>query len=99
MSEMVRKQFYIHKRQHILLRRLSQARGISEAEIVRQAIEREATGVSPQSPLPDRAAWDEIMDFVAARKALVGADGEPYQWNRQDAYQERESRFHSTHTE
>jgi hypothetical protein len=98
MSDMVRKQFYIHKRQHILLRRLSRARGVSEAEIVRQAIEREATGVSPQSPLPDRAAWDEIVDFVEARKAL-GPDGEPYQWNRQDAYQERESRFQSTHTE
>jgi hypothetical protein len=98
MSEMVRKQFYIHKRQHILLKRLSQARGISEAEIVRQAIEREATGVSPQSPLPDRAAWEEIMDFVEARKAL-GPGGEPYQWNRQDAYQERESRLHTTRTE
>jgi hypothetical protein len=98
MSEMVRKQFYIHKRQHILLRRLSRARGVSEAEIVRQAIEREATGVSPQSPLPDRAAWEEIVEFVEARKAL-GPAGEPYQWNRQDAYEERESRFHSTRTE
>jgi hypothetical protein len=97
MSEMVRKQFYIHERQHILLRRLSQARGVSEAEIVRQAIEREATGVSPQAPLPDRAAWEEIVEFVEARKAL-GPDGEPYQWDRQDAYQERESRLHSTHT-
>jgi hypothetical protein len=98
MSDMVRKQFYIHKRQHILLRRLSRARGVSEAEIVRQAIEREATGEAPQSPLPDRAAWDEILGFIEARQAL-GADGEPYQWNRQDAYQERESRFQSTHTE
>jgi len=98
MSEMVRKQFYIHKRQHILLRRLSQARGVSEAEIVRQAIEREVTGASLQSSLPDRAAWEEIMDFVAARKAL-GPDGEPYHWNRQDAYEERESRLHTTRTE
>lgn len=98
MSEMVRKQFYIHKRQHILLRRLSQVRGVSEAEIVRQAIEREVTGVSSQSAPPDRAAWEEIMDFVEARKAL-GADGEPYQWKREDAYEERESRFHITPTE
>jgi hypothetical protein len=45
MSEMLRKQFYIHKRQHILLKRLSQARGVSEAEIIRQAIEREVTTV------------------------------------------------------
>lgn len=98
MPEMVRKQFYIQKRQHILLRRLSQARGVSEAEIVRQAIEREAAGTSPRPPLPDRAAWEEILDFVEARKAL-GPDGEPYQWNRKDAYEERESRFDSTHTE
>ena len=98
MSEMVRKQFYIQKRQHLLLKRLSQTRGVSEAEIIRQAIEREATGVSSRPPLADRAAWEEILDFVETRKAQ-GSEGDPYQWNRQDAYQERESRFHSAHTE
>jgi hypothetical protein len=98
MSDMVRKQFYIHKRQQILLRRLSQARGVSEAEIVRQAIEREVTGARSESISPDRAAWDEIVSFVEARKAL-GADGGPYQWNREDAYEERESRFQSAYTE
>ena len=36
MSDMVRKQFYISKRQHILLKRLAQVRGVSEAEIVRR---------------------------------------------------------------
>ena len=89
MAEMVRKQFYIRKRQQLLLRRLSRARGVSEAEIVRQAIEREATGTDTQSTPPDRAAWEEIVSFVEARKAL-GADGEPYRWNREDAYEERE---------
>jgi hypothetical protein len=92
MSEMIRKQFYIHKRQQALLRKMSEARGISEAEIVRQAIEREASGESFRPPLPDRSAWEEIMRFVESRKAL-GSEGEPYRWNRQDAYEERESRF------
>ena len=99
MSEMVRKQFYIHKRQQLLLRRLSQARGVSEAEIVRQAIEREVTGAPPPSAPPDRSAWEEIMSFVQARKTLGPDSGEPYRWNRKDAYEERESRFDSTHTE
>ena len=85
MSEMVRKQFHIHKRQCILLKRLSQARGVSEAEIVRQAIEREATGVSSLPALPDRAAWEEIQAFVEARKALGAEGGEPYRWNREDS--------------
>jgi hypothetical protein len=92
MTEMVRKQFYIHKRQHILLKRLSQARGVSEAEIIRQAIEREAIGVSSQQSLPDRAAWEEILEFLETRKTVDQGD-EPYQWNRQDAYEEREGRI------
>jgi hypothetical protein len=91
-SEMVRKQFYIHKHQHILLKRLSQARGVSEAEIIRQAIEREATGVSSQPPVPDRAAWEEILHLVETRK-MLSSGGEPYRWNREDAYEERETRF------
>jgi hypothetical protein len=88
MSEMVRKQIYIHKRHQVLLRRLSQARGVSEAEIIRQAIEREATETAPRSLPPDRAAWEEILQFVERRRTL-GASGEPYRWNRQDAYEER----------
>lgn len=95
MSDMVRKQFYIHKRQQLLLRRLSQARGVSEAEIVRQAIEREATGNGLQPALPDRAAWQEITDFVKAQRALSRV-GKPYRWNREDAYEERENRFPGT---
>jgi hypothetical protein len=87
---MVRKQFYIQKRQHLLLKRLSQTRGVSEAEIIRQAIEREAIGASSRPSLPDRDAWEEILDFVETRKALGPEQGKPYQWNRQDAYEERE---------
>ena len=101
MSEMVRKQFYIQKRQQVLLKRLSQARGVSEAEIVRQAIERETTGTSLLPTLPDRAAWEEIVRFLEARKALTSSSesNEPYQWNREDAYLERESRFQDRYTE
>jgi hypothetical protein len=92
MSEMVRKQFYIHKRQQALLKQLSQARGVSEAEIVRQAIETEAGIRRSQSPQPDRAAWEEVVRFVESRHEF-GSDGKPYRWNRQDAYEDRENRF------
>ena len=92
MSEMVRKQFYIHKRHQILLRKLARAKGVSEAEIIRQAIENEATGRVRQSIAPDRTAWEEILAAVEARNAL-GVQAIPYHWDRQDAYQERERRF------
>lgn len=44
MARMVHKQIYIQERQGQLLRRISKARGVSEAEVIRQAIEREAIG-------------------------------------------------------
>jgi hypothetical protein len=92
MSEMVRKQFYIHKRHQILLRKLARARGVSEAEIIRRAIEHEATGGVRQSIAPDRTAWEEILAAVEARNTL-GSQETPYLWDRQDAYQEHERRF------
>ena len=44
MAEMVRKQIYIEERHERLLKRISKARGVSEAELIRQAIERETIG-------------------------------------------------------
>jgi hypothetical protein len=95
MSEMIRKQFYIHKRHQLLLRKLAQAKGVSEAEIIRQAIEHEAAGSERQTLVPDRSAWEEILAAVEARKAL-GTETAPYDWDRQDAYQQREERFLSS---
>ena len=91
-TQMVRKQIYIQRRQDILLKRLSQARGLSQAEVIRQAIEREI-GVTSPRPLPaDRTAWEELLAFLKQRKALGGV-GEPYRWNRQELYEERENRW------
>lgn len=92
MSEMIRKQFYIHKRHLLLLRKLAQAKGVSEAEIVRQAIEHEAAGSERRPLAADRNAWEEIMAAVELRKAL-GVKAESYDWDRQEAYQEREESF------
>lgn len=96
MSEMIRKQFYIHKRHQILLRKLARLKGVSEAEIIRQAIEHEVAGADRQSLAPDRSAWEEIIKKVESRK-ILDSEALPYEWNRQDAYQEREERYdHST---
>ncbi len=89
MSEMIRKQFYIHKRHQLLLRKLARAKGVSEAEIIRQAIEHEAAGGERQFLAPDRSAWEEILDTVEARK-ILGVQAAPYDWDRQDAYRQRE---------
>ena len=41
MTQMVRKQIYVARSQQALLKRLSVLRGLSQSEIIRQAIERE----------------------------------------------------------
>jgi hypothetical protein len=91
-TQMVRKQIYIHKRQNTLLKRMSQARGVSEAEIIRQAIDREISGGAAQAPAPSRTAMDEFVELALKRRAL-DIQGEPYHWNRQEIYDERESRW------
>ena len=91
MAEMVRKQIYIQERHERLLKRISKARGVSEAEVIRQAIERETVGEKPLLA-PDQTAWDEILCFAKSRKALR-PNIRPYRWNRLDAYAERERRY------
>jgi len=89
---MVRKQIYIEERHERLLKRISKARGVSEAELIRQAIERETIGGKPLLLAPDQAAWDEILRFVKNRKSLHPG-GRPYRWNRLNAYEGRAKRF------
>jgi hypothetical protein len=92
MARMLRKQIYIEKRQRTLLKRLAKKRGVSEAEIIRQAIDHEAAG-RPDPVLPlDQDAWEEALAFMQARRKL-GVQGTPYQWRREDAYEERLSRY------
>ncbi len=91
MAEMVRKQIYIQERHERLLKRISKARGISEAEVIRQAIERETVGEKPLL-VPDQAAWDKILCFAKSRRPLR-SNVRPYRWNRLDAYEERERRY------
>jgi len=91
MAEMVRKQIYIQERHERLLKRISRARGVSEAELIRQAIERETVGERPLLT-PDQEAWDKVLRFAKSRKVLHPRT-RPYRWNRLDAYEEREKRF------
>ncbi len=90
MAQMIRKRICIRKRQAHLLRRISKARGVSEAEVIRQAIEREAIGGKPHLLTPDPAAWEEILCFVKNRKPSRPSR-RAYQWNRWDAYDERKN--------
>ena len=88
MAQMIRKQIYLERTQQQLLARLARARGVSEAEVIRQAIEHEAIGGHVQSVVSDATALDEIVQFALGRRE-TGVTGESLRWNREDAYEER----------
>ena len=97
MSEMmVRKQIYLPKRQNQVLKRLAKQRGVSEAEVLRQALEREAEMAAPVVR-DSKTALDEIIAFARSlrdRPELM--QGKPVRWNRQELYEERENRWFRT---
>ncbi len=90
MAQMLRKQIYIAKRQQSQLKRLSKQRGVSEAEIIRQAIEREVLNTVTRLLSGDSSALDEFIRFGLSRRATKETTGRT--WNRDDLYDDRLSR-------
>jgi hypothetical protein len=94
---MTRKQLYLPKRLNQFLKRAARQRGISESEVMRQALEREA-----EFSLPvvrnSRQALDEIIAFARSLRNLPELmQGEPLRWKRQELYAERENRWFKSH--
>jgi Ribbon-helix-helix protein, copG family len=87
MTQMIRKQIYVQKRQDTLLKRMAKARGVSEAEIIREAIDQQIGGGQTSTLHPDPDAFEQAYQHMLARRSL--ASGEPYNWRREDAYKER----------
>lgn len=97
MSEyMVRKQIYIPKRQDALLKRLAKQRGVSEAEVIRQALEREVEAPAPVQN--GEKAFAKMLAFADERKVKLAGQGEPFKWDRDELYEERESRWFKPNT-
>ncbi len=90
-ERMVRKQIYLPPRQNLLLKRLAKQRGLSEAEVIRRAIEREAEIVAPVQN-SDKALAN-MLAFAEHRKEKFAGQGQPFQWNRAEIYEDGESRW------
>ena len=87
---MVRKQVYILPHQEARLKALAQEQLVSEADLIRQAVEAflDKPVENAIKPLPpDEAAWLEILaSFADVRRRSVS--GEPHRWTRDDYYDE-----------
>ncbi len=84
MSTKVRKQIYIEPRQDNRLKQLALSTGISEAEIIRQAIDRHTQSL--QLSQPDLSAWEQEQEFI---KQLIeqGSVKGGRTWRREELYE------------
>jgi len=93
MYMMVRKQLYIEAAQDLALKKRAKALGMSEAEVVRAALDaafREPDGAP--SPPPGNARAIEAL--LAASKEMAQARmGLTQRWTREELYDEREGRW------
>ncbi len=93
MSQMIRKQIYLEKKQEVNLKRLAHSQGVSEAEVIRQAIDEKVS--SPrQLMLPaDPLAWEKALHFMKKLQRQGSRKARSRPWNREEAYQDRLSRY------
>jgi hypothetical protein len=67
MTQMLRQQIDIPKQPPVPMKRLAKARGDSEAEIIRPAIEREVLPTASQLAVNDRSTLEEFLQFGSSR--------------------------------
>ncbi len=94
MVQMVRKQVYLQRQQEVTLKRLSKSRGLSEAELIRQAIDRQIGGATAPF-VPDQDAWEAAHAFMLALHDSEAVIGQPRNWRREDLYEDRVGRYGS----
>jgi predicted DNA-binding protein len=91
MSQMIRKQVYIEKRHERMLKRRAKQRGVTQAEIVREALdklERDSQNESKPNPEAVRELIESLRSFRNAEPVPGGRD-----WTRDDLYEERIGRW------
>jgi hypothetical protein len=82
MPPMVRKQVYIEARQDRLLKERASQYRVTEAELIRQAID---GTVQPGAQAVDPAAWAEIERYIAGRKRRIKPRKAP-RWSRESLH-------------
>jgi len=92
MPTKVRKQIYLDQHQNRQLKRLAEARGVSEATIVRELIDAQAAATAATALPPDRAAWEAAHQTMLNLLAQGPLPNRKRKWKRDDLYEPRLSR-------
>lgn len=85
MSEMIRKQVYIAPRHELLLKERAREYGVTEAELIRQALDR---GLSPEaSTTTDPEAWKAIRKYIERNRRPLTRKATKRRWTRDSLYE------------
>lgn len=88
---MIRKQIYLDNRHQESVRRMAAARGVSEAEVIREAID--AQQGQQRSGYKDPAAWNRALKVMRSQRQSDNVRARPKKWRREELYEERLDRY------
>lgn len=88
---MIRKQLYLDERHERMLKQRAAEQGLSEAELVRRALDLLLSQGSETIPSSRRAALAELL--ARADAAAAQGDRPGWRFDRDEIYEEREARF------
>ncbi len=84
---MIRKQLYLEKGQDEKLKRLARIRGVTEAEVVREAIEALPDDEAPKAGHSE--GFLRFLEIANKRRATLPLSNGGRTWTRDDLYDER----------
>ena len=84
MADLIRKQLYITRDQEKMLKLKSRELGVTEAEIVREALD--ARDYRFEYPFKSTDKWREELAFINKRMTGQQADQKTRIWRRDDLY-------------
>jgi hypothetical protein len=85
MSDLIRKQFYISRRQESMLKKKAAEMGVAEAQIVREALDNQLDRI--YITRTSGLEWQEELEFIKQRIADHGTQEERNRtWKRDDLY-------------
>ncbi len=98
MTTMIRKQVYLEARQDSQIKELAGERSVTEAEIIREAIDLFMAEIKHRRRA--QAAWEEAQALMMARAAQGMETGQQFNtvreaatWTRDELYSERLERY------
>ncbi|MBK9007973.1 MAG: ribbon-helix-helix protein, CopG family [Anaerolineae bacterium] len=92
MKKMVRKQIYIQKSQEERLKRVAETRGVSEAEIIRRALDNELKRAGYRLAY-DNDAMQRLYKMMRDQDKKHPVPRKKRDWMREDLYEDRMKRY------